>query len=105
KSRMPGSGSQAAVFPGLPSSEEALDGGGDGFGLRLMREMGDEAPVPVEQIDDRGMVHQVRPAILAGDLLVVDPIGEGDLRNLLRRAGQADEGRAEVADVALHQPG
>ena len=78
--------------------KKSLDSRSNCLGLRLVREVRDEAAVAIEHIDDRGVIHQVRPAILARDLLVVDAVGARHLRDLVGRAGEADEGRAEVAE-------
>ena len=70
-----------------------------------MSEVRDEPAVAVEQIDDRGVVHQVGRAILARDLLIVDAVGPRDVGDLLRRAGKADEGRPEILDIAFQELG
>ena len=68
-----------------------------------MREVGDEPAVAVEQIDDGRMVHQIGPAVLARDLLVVDAVGARHVGDLLGRAGKADEGRPEIGHIPLEQ--
>src|ERR1044072_3829173 len=60
---------KSCYFNDLPvtegdESQQLAHSGGCLLGLGLVGEVGDEAPVAVEQVDDRGMVHQVRPAIL-----------------------------------------
>src|SRR5262245_50354849 len=95
----------AQSTPGVPRwrtgswpLEKPLHTGRDLLGLGFVREVGDEAAVAIEQIDDRGMVHQVGPTILARHLLEIDAIGAGNVGDLLRRAGEADEGRSEILD-------
>src|SRR5512139_1082295 len=73
----------------VAGSQQLAHSGGDLLGLGLVREVGDEPAVAVEQVDDRGMVHQVGPAILARHLLEVDAVGTGGVGDLLRRAGEA----------------
>src|SRR5437899_1573626 len=68
-----------------------------------MGEMSNEPPVTIEQIDDRGMIHQVGRAILAGHLLKINAIGARGGRDLVRRASEANEGWAEIADIILDQ--
>src|SRR5476651_2534633 len=84
-------------------SEQLLHGRRDLLGLGFVREVRGEAAVPVEHVDDRGMVHQVGAALLARNLLVVDAVGARGGGDVGRRASEADEGRAEVGDVALDQ--
>src|SRR4029450_13994350 len=83
---------KSCYFNDLPvtkagESQQLAHSGGDLLGLDLVGEVGDEPPVAVEQVDDRGMVHQVGPAILAGHLLEVDAIGAGGGGGLGRGGG------------------
>ena len=50
----------------------------------------DEAPGGVHDVDDRGIVDTILAVALVVSLRV-DPIGRFDRRDLLRRAGQADD--------------
>ena len=74
-------------------------------GVSLGPKLVTELALAIHQVDQQHVVHQVLVRRAAGDLLVVHAIGLGDLRDLLRRAGQADHARMEVGDVVLqHLP-
>lgn len=86
---------------GAADSEVAPQLGGALLRRALEIERRDEAAVLAHEIDHRRVVHRV-VAALRRHLAGIDAVGLDRRRHLLGAAGQAENGRVEASDIALH---
>src|SRR5579859_7961153 len=73
---------------------------GDYLILGVSIEMAQEPSILAHQIDDRAVVHEV--IFTTAGFPRIDMVAPLDRRNLLGRAGKADQGRRERRNILIH---